>query len=186
MFVDPAGSTAMSARLDPADTARRPCHQDACSVVRATTALLVHGRRHPLRYFGFPRAHGARGARRAVLGLELVEVVAGLKTPAPEESVCRCRHRPRLGHMITRARAGTGRRRRHPQSRGPRSARLWPAGGIVSIPGHAAASSVTSSAARTASTPPQASTGSARPLTACLPISRSRNWSPTSRRVAWI
>jgi class 3 adenylate cyclase/tetratricopeptide (TPR) repeat protein len=92
MFCDLVGSTALSARLDPEDMRGViRAYQDACSVVVArydgfVAKFMGDG---ILAYFGFPRAHEDDAARAVHAGLELVEVVAGLKTPAPEELAAR-------------------------------------------------------------------------------------------------
>jgi class 3 adenylate cyclase len=92
MFCDLVGSTALSVRLDPEDMREViRAYQDACSGVVAryegfVAKFMGDG---VLAYFGFPRAHEDDAARAVHAGLELAEVVAGLKTPAREKHAAR-------------------------------------------------------------------------------------------------
>ena len=92
MFCDLVGSTALSVRLDPEDMREViRAYQDACSAVVArydgfVAKFMGDG---VLAYFGFPRAHEDDAARAVHAGLELAEVVAGLKTPAREKLAAR-------------------------------------------------------------------------------------------------
>jgi predicted ATPase/class 3 adenylate cyclase len=87
MFCDLVGSTALSAGLDPEDMRRViRVYQDACSGVVArydgfVAKFMGDG---ILAYFGFPRAHEDDAARAVHAGLEIAEVVAGLRSPARE------------------------------------------------------------------------------------------------------
>src|SRR5271168_4096816 len=85
MFCDLMGSTAMSARLDPEDMREViRAYQDACSgaVARYDGFVAKFMGDGVLAYFGFPRAHEEDAARAVHAGLEIAQVVAGLRTPA--------------------------------------------------------------------------------------------------------
>jgi class 3 adenylate cyclase/predicted ATPase len=92
MFCDLVGSTALSAQRDPEDMRRLiRAYQDACSGVVArydgfVAKFMGDG---ILAYFGFPRAHEDDASRAVHAGLELVEVIAGLKPPAGEKLAAR-------------------------------------------------------------------------------------------------
>jgi class 3 adenylate cyclase/predicted ATPase len=85
MFCDLAGSTALSARLDPEDMRQViRAYQDACFGVVArydgfVAKFMGDG---ILAYFGFPRAHEDDGERAVRAGLEIVGVVGSLETLA--------------------------------------------------------------------------------------------------------
>jgi class 3 adenylate cyclase/tetratricopeptide (TPR) repeat protein len=88
MFCDLAGSTALSARLDPEDMRQViRAYQDACSGVVArydgfVAKFMGDG---ILAYFGFPRAHEDDAERAVRAGLEIACVVGMLETPAREK-----------------------------------------------------------------------------------------------------
>ena len=85
MFCDLVGSTALSARLDPEDLrAVIGAYHRCCTgvVEHASGFIAKYMGDGVLAYFGYPRAdeHDAERAVRA--GLELVDAVAALDTPA--------------------------------------------------------------------------------------------------------
>ena len=85
MFCDLAGSTALSARLDPEDMRQViRTYQDACSgvVVRYDGFVAKFMGDGILAYFGFPRAHEDDAERAVRAGLEIASVVGALKTRA--------------------------------------------------------------------------------------------------------
>src|SRR4030088_2251248 len=85
MFCDLAGSTALSARLDPEDMRRvLRAYQDACSgmVARYDGFVARFMGDGILAYFGFPRAHEDDAERAVRAGLEIVAAVAALETLA--------------------------------------------------------------------------------------------------------
>jgi class 3 adenylate cyclase/tetratricopeptide (TPR) repeat protein len=87
LFCDLAGSTAMSARLDPEDMREIiRAYQDACTAVIArydgfVAKFMGDG---VLAYFGFPRAHEDDAERAVRAGLGLTDAVANLQTPNGE------------------------------------------------------------------------------------------------------
>jgi len=87
LFCDLAGSTAMSARLDPEDMREViQAYQDICSSVIArydgfVAKFMGDG---VLVYFGFPRAHEDDAERAVRAGLDLADAVARLQTRAGE------------------------------------------------------------------------------------------------------
>src|SRR5450631_433068 len=88
MFCDLAGSTALSARLDPEDMRQViRAYQDACSGVIArydgfVAKFMGDG---ILAYFGFPRAHEDDAERAVRAGLEIAAVVEALKTASADK-----------------------------------------------------------------------------------------------------
>jgi class 3 adenylate cyclase len=88
MFCDLAGSTALSARLDPEDMRQViRAYQDACSGVVArydgfVAKFMGDG---ILAYFGFPHAHEDDAERAVRAGLEIASVVGALKTRSTEK-----------------------------------------------------------------------------------------------------
>jgi class 3 adenylate cyclase/tetratricopeptide (TPR) repeat protein len=88
MFCDLAGSTALSARLDPEDMRQViRAYQDACSGVVArydgfVAKFMGDG---ILAYFGFPHAHEDDAERAVRAGLEIARVVGPLQTPAADK-----------------------------------------------------------------------------------------------------
>jgi class 3 adenylate cyclase/tetratricopeptide (TPR) repeat protein len=85
MFCDLAGSTALSARLDPEDMRQViRAYQDACSgvVARYDGFIAKFMGDGILAYFGFPRAHEDDGERAVRAGLEIACVVGTLETRA--------------------------------------------------------------------------------------------------------
>jgi class 3 adenylate cyclase len=87
MFCDLAGSTALSARLDPEDMRQViRVYQDACSgmVARYDGFVAKFMGDGVLAYFGFPRAHEDDAERAIRAGLEIASAVAALETRAGE------------------------------------------------------------------------------------------------------
>ena len=87
MFCDLAGSTALSARLDPEDMREIiRVYQEACSgVVAAYDGLVAKFMGDGiLTYFGFPRAHEDDAERAVRAGLEIAALAPRLKTHADE------------------------------------------------------------------------------------------------------
>jgi class 3 adenylate cyclase/tetratricopeptide (TPR) repeat protein len=88
MFCDLAGSTALSARLDPEDMRQViRAYQDACSGVVArydgyVAKFMGDG---ILAYFGFPHAHEDDAERAVRAGLEIADIVRTLKTSARDQ-----------------------------------------------------------------------------------------------------
>jgi class 3 adenylate cyclase/tetratricopeptide (TPR) repeat protein len=88
MFCDLAGSTALSARLDPEDMRQViRAYQDACSGVVArydgfVAKFMGDG---ILAYFGFPRAHEDDAERAVRAGLEIACAVGALETSAKDK-----------------------------------------------------------------------------------------------------
>ena len=83
MFSDLAGSTALSARLDPEDMREViRAYQDACSgaVARYDGFVAKFMGDGVLAYFGFPRAHEEDAERAVRAGLDIAAVVAKLET----------------------------------------------------------------------------------------------------------
>jgi class 3 adenylate cyclase len=92
MFSDLAGSTALSARLDPEDMREViRAYQDACSgaVARYDGFVAKFMGDGVLAYFGFPRAHEEDAERAVRAGLDIAAVVAKLETRANEKLVVR-------------------------------------------------------------------------------------------------
>ena len=85
MFCDLAGSTALSARLDPEDMRQViRAYQDACSgvVARYDGFIAKFMGDGILAYFGFPHAHEDDAERAVRAGLEIADVVGALETRA--------------------------------------------------------------------------------------------------------
>jgi class 3 adenylate cyclase len=85
MFCDLAGSTALSARLDPEDMRQViRSYQDACSgvVARYDGFIAKFMGDGILAYFGFPHAHEDDAERAVRAGLEIASVVSTLQTEA--------------------------------------------------------------------------------------------------------
>src|ERR1700676_3846514 len=85
MFCDLAGSTALSARLDPEDMRQViRAYQDACSgvIARYDGFIAKFMGDGILAYFGFPRAHEDDAERAVRAGLEIACVVGALQTRA--------------------------------------------------------------------------------------------------------
>jgi class 3 adenylate cyclase/tetratricopeptide (TPR) repeat protein len=88
MFCDLAGSTALSARLDPEDMRQViRAYQDACSgvVVRYDGFVAKFMGDGILAYFGFPRAHEDDAERAVRAGLEIARTVGALETRAEDK-----------------------------------------------------------------------------------------------------
>jgi class 3 adenylate cyclase len=88
MFCDLAGSTALSARLDPEDMRQViRAYQDACSgvVTRYDGFVAKFMGDGILAYFGFPPAHEDDAERAVRAGLEIASVVGTLKTRAADK-----------------------------------------------------------------------------------------------------
>jgi class 3 adenylate cyclase len=87
MFCDLAGSTELSARLDPEDMGEIiRTYQDACSaaVVRYDGFVAKFMGDGILAYFGFPRAHEDDAERAVHAGLEIAALVPRLETRSDE------------------------------------------------------------------------------------------------------
>ena len=85
MFCDLAGSTALSARLDPEDMRRvLGAYQDGCSgmVARYDGFIARFMGDGILAYFGFPRAHEDDAERAVRAGLEIVAAIGASETLA--------------------------------------------------------------------------------------------------------
>ena len=83
LFCDLAGSTAMSARLDPEDMRDViRAYQDICSgvIARYDGYLAKFMGDGVLAYFGFPRAHEDDAERAVRAGLDLAEAIAKVQT----------------------------------------------------------------------------------------------------------
>ena len=88
LFSDLAGSTALSARLDPEDMREViRAYQDACSgaVARYDGFVAKFMGDGVLAYFGFPRAHEEDAERAVRAGLDIAAVVTKLETRANEK-----------------------------------------------------------------------------------------------------
>src|SRR3984957_13966440 len=88
MFCDLAGSTALSARLDPEDMRQViRSYQDACSgvVARYDGFIAKFMGDGILAYFGFPHAHEDDAERAVRAGMEIASVVSALQTRANEK-----------------------------------------------------------------------------------------------------
>jgi class 3 adenylate cyclase/tetratricopeptide (TPR) repeat protein len=88
MFCDLAGSTALSARLDPEEMRQViRSYQDACSgvVARYDGFIAKFMGDGILAYFGFPHAHEDDAERAVRAGLEIASVVSALQTQAKQK-----------------------------------------------------------------------------------------------------
>jgi len=88
MFADLVGSTALSTGMDPEDlreiiSAYQKCVAETIHRFGGFVARYVGD--GVLVYFGYPRAHEDDAERAVRAGLELITVVAGLKTRAPQQ-----------------------------------------------------------------------------------------------------
>ncbi len=86
MLCDLVGSTALSARLDPEDMhVVMRAYQNACATVVSNYDGLVSRfvGDGVLACFGFPRAHEDDAVRAIRAGLEIIDAVSELETPAP-------------------------------------------------------------------------------------------------------
>src|SRR6185437_2413584 len=88
MFADLVGSTALSTGMDPEDlreviTAYQKCVTETVLHFGGFVARYVGD--GVLVYFGYPHAHEDDAERAVRAGLELITVVAGLKTRAPQQ-----------------------------------------------------------------------------------------------------
>src|SRR5205807_8892830 len=86
MFSDLVGSTALSARLDPEDLREVISAYQRCvaeTVRRFGGFVARYLGDGVVVYFGYPHAHEDDAERAVRAGLELITVVAGLKTCAP-------------------------------------------------------------------------------------------------------
>ncbi len=86
MFSDLVGSTALSARMDPEDLREVISAYQKCvaeMVQRFGGFVAKYMGDGVLVYFGYPQAHEDDAERAVRAGLELIAVVAGLKTRAP-------------------------------------------------------------------------------------------------------
>ena len=86
MFSDLVGSTAMSVRMDPEDLREVISAYQKCiteTVRRFGGFVAKYMGDGVLVYFGYPQAHEDDAERAVRAGLELIAVVAGLKTRAP-------------------------------------------------------------------------------------------------------
>jgi class 3 adenylate cyclase len=119
MFCDLAGSTALSARLDPEDMRQViRAYQDACSGVVArydgfVAKFMGDG---ILAYFGFPHAHEDDAERAVRAGLEIASVVGALKTRSTEK--LQVRIGIATGLVVVGDLVGEGTAQEHAQSRG--------------------------------------------------------------------
>src|SRR5262249_17408301 len=87
LFCDLAGSTALSARLDPEDMHEViRAYQSACgaSIARHDGFVAKFVADGLLAYFGYPRAHEDEAERAVRAGLDIVACVGSLQTPAGE------------------------------------------------------------------------------------------------------
>src|SRR6516165_4171858 len=88
MFVDLVGSTALSTAMDPEDlreviSAYQNCVAETVHRFGGFVARYVGD--GVLVYFGYPHAHEDDAERAVRAGLELITVIAGLKTRAPQQ-----------------------------------------------------------------------------------------------------
>jgi class 3 adenylate cyclase/predicted ATPase len=86
MFADLAGSTALSARMDPEDLREVISAYQKCvaeTVARFGGFVAKYMGDGVLVYFGYPQAHEDDAERAVRAGLELIEAVGGLKSSAP-------------------------------------------------------------------------------------------------------
>ena len=98
MFCDLAGSTALSARLDPEELRDviAAYHRSVAAVVRRFDGLVAkYMGDGVLTYFGFPRAHEDDAERAVRAGLDIVAAVGQLDAPAIGKLAGSHRHRHR-------------------------------------------------------------------------------------------
>ena len=115
MFSDLVGSTALSARMDPEDLREVISAYQKCvaeTVQRFGGFVAKYMGDGVLVYFGYPQAHEDDAERAVRAGLELIEAVAGLKSPVPIANPRRYCHWPGRSRRLDRIGRGPGARHR--------------------------------------------------------------------------